>query len=244
MYKIIKISIISLLSCLLLANCSKEATDPNTLVVATSADNPPYEFIDKGKLSGFDIDVINAIAGKMHKKIVIKNLDFPSLFAALASKNVDIVIAGLSVTPTRAVNVAFSDSYTTTTTAMLFRKNDLTSLNLENKIIGAQLGSTWEQVAKDLAVKHNAKVHSLSNNLILVEELKSKAIDAVILEEVQVSKFIENNPGLDSFILQDLSSEFAIALPLNSSLIEEVNTAIKALSADGTLSTLRKKWFP
>jgi len=244
MRNIIKLCFIGLLSLLLLTNCGKESHDANTLIVATSADNPSYEFIDKGQISGFDIDLINAIAKKMDKKIIIKNLDFPTLFAALSTKNVDLIIAGLSITAERKANVGFSDIYNVTKIALLFRKNEANATDLHGKIIGAQLGSSWEQTAKELAAKYDVKVHSLANNLMLVEELKSKAIDAVVLEEAQVLKFTENNPELDSIILEEFSSEFAIAFSLDSPLIEQINKALKSLEEDGTLLTLRKKWFP
>src|SRR5262249_5918066 len=153
------------------------------------------------------------------------------------------VIAGLSVTPERKKNIDFSDVYTSATVAMLYRTKDINPTDLSGKIIGAQLGTTWNQIAKDLADKYQGKVHTLANNLMLVEELKSKAIDALILEEAQVKQFITNNPELGSIILEDFSSEFAIAFPQGSSLRTPVNNAIKALEDDGTLDAIRKKWL-
>jgi polar amino acid transport system substrate-binding protein len=155
------------------------------------------------------------------------------------------VLAGLSITPTRQTRVDFSIPYVSTTIAVLFRKADAYDKpdDLMNRHVGAQLGTTWGQVAQDLAGKLHLKVHSLSNNLMLVEELKSKAVDAVILEEAQAKKFVLNNPVLTYFTLEDFSSEFAIALQQGSLLKASIDNALKVLEEEGKLTEIRKKWL-
>lgn len=229
---------------LLLISCGEQSRDGN-LIVGTAADNPNYEFIQEGQIVGFDIDLINAIGEKLGKKIIIKNFDFNGLLAALAGKNIDMVIAGLSVTEERKNHVSFSNSYLSTKLSVLHRKSDnfTSSKDLDNKIIGVQLGTTWAIIAQDLSKQINIKINYLSNNLMLVEELKSNVVDAVIVETSQSRKFIENNQELTSFDLPAFSSEFAIALPKNSELVNNVNKAITELTKDGTINNLTKKWL-
>jgi polar amino acid transport system substrate-binding protein len=232
-----------LLLSILLAACEKKESE-HILVVGTSADNPPYEFIQKSEIVGIDIDIINEIGKHLNKKVVIKNFDFNGLLAALVSENVDVVIAALSVTPERKEYISFSDNYGSTNLAVLHRAEDniQTIDDLNDKVIGVQLGSAWEKTAQELAQKMNIKIHSLSNNLMLVEELKAKVVDAVILEELQCAKFKENNANLASCNLENLSSELAIAMSKNSSLIKEINESIKALNKEGTINKIMKKW--
>ncbi len=232
-----------LLSCLL-TSCNNESTSQE-IIVATSADNPPYEFIQDGKIVGLDIDIINAIGSKLEKKIIIENFDFNGLIPALTSKNVDMVIAGLTVTSEREKYVSFSVPYTVTNVSILYRLEDdiKETKDLENKIIGVQAGTTWAIIAQDLAKQFNGKINYLSNNLILVEELKTKVVDVIVLEELQSKKFKENNPQLGSFSLVEFSSSLAIALEKDSQLKEKVNKAISALEKDGTISSIRKKWL-
>jgi polar amino acid transport system substrate-binding protein len=229
---------------LLLISCDHPSQE-DSLIIGTAADNPNYEFIQEGQIMGFDIDLINAIGAKLGKKIIIKNLDFNGLLAALAGKNVDMVIAGLSVTEERKKHVSFSDNYLSTKLSVLHRKSDdfKESKDLDNKIIGVQLGTTWAIIAQDLSKEINIKINYLSNNLMLVEELKSKVVDAVILETSQSKKFIENNQELTSFELTEFSSEFAIALPKDSELVDSVNKAIMELTKDGTINNITKKWL-
>ncbi|MGI4775760.1 MAG: ABC transporter substrate-binding protein [Janthinobacterium lividum] len=231
--------------CALMSLMGCKAKKDGDLIVGTSADNPPYEFIKDNQIVGMDIDIINAIGHNLGKKILIKNLDFHGLLAALASKNVDIVIAALSVTPVRQEKIDFTHNYTSSTSAVLFRREDnyTSSSDLKDKSIGVQLGTTWSQIAESISERVGSTVHSLSNNLMLVEELKSKAVDAVILEEAQAKNFSGNNPSLIYFILEDFDTNFAIALPKGSGLKAEIDEAIKDLEQNGTLNEIRKKWL-
>ena len=234
----------SILLCVFCISCdNRDKTEG--IVVGVSADNPPYEFIQNGQIVGFDIDMINAIGEKLGKKIIIKNFDFSGLLAALVSNNIDVAISGLTITKERGEHVSFSAPYMTTNVSVLYRQeDDFKNINdLQNKVIGVQLGTTWGIIAKDLSGKINIKINHLSNNLMLVEELKAKAVDAVILEESQSRKFIENNQGLASFQLEEFSSEFAIAMPKNSNLVKDINKAIQDLKKEDEVNGLKKKWL-
>ncbi|XVN40617.1 MAG: ABC transporter substrate-binding protein [Rickettsia endosymbiont of Argas persicus] len=233
-----------LLLSLLLISCEKKEQEA-TLIVGTSADNPPYEFIQDGEIVGIDIDIIKALGERLNKKIIIKNFDFNGLLAALVSENIDIAVAELSVMPERAKYISFSDNYAAARFAILFRAEDdiKGTKDLDNKVIGVQLGSVLEQKAHELAQTMNIKVHSLANYLMLVEELKAKVIDVIISEEFQGIKLRENNPSLASCPLEEFSSEFALGLSKNSRLIKEVNEAIDSLKKDGTINKIMKKWL-
>ncbi len=241
--------ILTSICCLLaLTSCGQDTNlaDKDTIIVATSADNPPYEYIQDGKVVGLDIDAINAIGKELGKKIVVKNLDFPALLPSLATNNVDLIIAGLTMTEDRKLHVDFSDGYSSTAMAVMFKKADnFKSLDgLHDKVIGVQSGTTWEAYAKDLLLKFpDIRIKSLANNLVLVEELKASNVDAVIMEEMQVQKFEQNVENMASFSIVDTKGEFAIALPKGSELTALINGAIKKLKESGELKEIKEKWM-
>jgi polar amino acid transport system substrate-binding protein len=241
--KFVKLLAIAAIS-ILIAGCSDQKPE-NTIIVGTSADNPPYEFIKDGEIVGLDIDIINEIGKKLRKKVIIKNLDFHGLLGALASKNIDAVIAGLSITQERMARVDFSVPYTSAQVSVLYRLKDnfKGKEDLMGKVLGAQLGTIWGQVAQILSNDYKNKIQTLANNLMLVQELKAGVVDAVILEEAQTKQFIANNPELASFLLPEVSSEFAIAFPKNSELKDKVDKAIETLKIHGTIESIEKKWF-
>ncbi|MGX6959749.1 MAG: substrate-binding periplasmic protein [Rickettsia endosymbiont of Pentastiridius leporinus] len=238
--KLLKIFLLSFL----LVSCERKQQQ-ETLIVGTAADNPPYEFIQDGEIVGIDIDIIKAVGERLNKKVIIKNFDFNGLLAALVSENIDVAVAELSVTPQRSEYISFSDNYATARVAILYRADDNIQgiADLDNKIVGVQLGSTLEQKAHELAQTMNIKVHSLANHLMLVEELKAKVIDVIISEEFQGIKLKETNPNLASHTLEEFSSDFAIGMSKDSGLIKEINEAISSLKQDGTINKIMKKWL-
>jgi ABC-type amino acid transport substrate-binding protein len=232
-----------------LLSCSKiNGTDssPGKFVVATSADNPPYEFINNGKIVGFDIDLAEEIAKELDQELVIKNLDFPGLLPALLSGNVDAVIAALTVTPDRLNNVDFSESYIGTEMAVLYKDGMVINSNedLQKKTIGVQFGTTWEDYAKQLVEDtQGGRIKSLSNNLTLIQELNNSNVDIVIMEKQQVEKFTAKYSDLKSLAIPETRSDFAIAFSKDSELTEKVNRIIQKLKATGFLAQLQSKWL-
>ena len=98
--------VLALLMVLSLAACGSAASESKTLVMATSADYPPYEFIvlnDKNEQQyvGIDVSVSEAIAADMGKELQVVNMDFDSLMAGLQKGDADIVLAAIEVTEER-----------------------------------------------------------------------------------------------------------------------------------------------
>ena len=102
------IKFVSLVTLLFFMSSCFEKQDQDLWIVATSPDNPPYEHIKDGEIEGFDIDLMIAIGQHLGKNIEFKNMEFHGLIAALATRNVDMVIAGMSITPERLSKVDFS----------------------------------------------------------------------------------------------------------------------------------------
>ncbi len=218
--------------------------DDNTWLVGTSADNPPYEHMSDAEIVGFDIDLMIAIGECLGKNIEFKNMEFHGLLAALSSQNVDMVIAGMSITPERLARVDFSIPYADSKIALLHRRDDgfKDPENLKGAMVGVQLGTIWALAAHDMSIKNKFKTKALSNNLMLVEELKSKYLDAVVMEESQVKKFAGKYPMLASLPVKEYRSSFAIAMPKNSPHKNNLDHTIKILKGNGTIEVLAKKW--
>lgn len=225
---------------------SDDFTNQDSIIVGTSADNPPYEFLKDGKVVGLDIDIINAIGEVLGKEIVIKNMDFPGLIPALTTGTIDAVVAGITVTEERKKRVDFSRGYVSTAMEIMFREDDNYARieDFAEKNIGVQTGTTWEMYAKSLKERFpRLEITSLPSNMVLVESLKSGNIDAVIMEEVQVVKFKQKSKGLKSILLEDTQGEFAIATQKASGLAERINRAIDQLQLEGKLYPIKTKWL-
>ncbi|OAS87505.1 MULTISPECIES: transporter substrate-binding domain-containing protein [Metabacillus] len=260
--KKLSLFIISLLVVGLLAACGtstddgkgstsgSESEDKKVLKMATSADYPPFEYIDTAKGSdiiGFDIDLANALAEKTGYEIEVQDMDFNSLIPALQAKQIDIVLSGMTPTPEREENVDFSDIYYTANHMIISLKDkEIKSLEeLEGKTIGVQLGSIQEEKATEISEQVDLKIENRNKISDLIQELKSGRIDAAIIEDLVANGYIEKDKDLAGFTLNAPEDEAgsAIAFQKDSKYTEEFNEALNEMKENGELEDLVSKWF-
>ena len=111
--------------------------------------------------------------------------------------------------------------------------------DLKNKKIGAQLGATAEKAANSI---EGADVQAVSSVNVLIESLKSNALDAVVVD-IPVAKGYVENAGfvmLDEVLIDESTS--IIAAKGNDELIAKVNEAVKAFKASDAYNELKEKW--
>lgn len=93
-----------------------------TLVMATNAEFPPYEYMEGDTVKGIDADMAQAVCDVLGYELKINNMEFDSIINAVVSGKADIGVAGMTVTEDRLKNVDFTDSYTTATQVIIVRK--------------------------------------------------------------------------------------------------------------------------
>jgi polar amino acid transport system substrate-binding protein len=214
------------------------------LVVGTSADYAPYEYhtiVDgKDTIIGIDISIIQEIAKDLGVQLEIVDMGFEGLLAALNTDKVDIVIAGMNPDEKRKKSVDFSKIYYEAKQGVLVRAEDKDKIksidDLKGKKVGAQLGTTQEDIAKE-QMKDSTLV-SLGKIPDLVMELKNKKVDAVVVELPVANGYIKNNNDL---VLSDISVKedsggSAIAVKKNNSdLVDAINKSLDRLMSDGSI---------
>jgi arginine/lysine/histidine transporter system substrate-binding protein len=218
------------------------------IVIGTSADFPPYEFHiqDNGadRIVGFDIAVGEEVAKDLGVKLEIKDMKFDGLLAALASGNVDIILSGMTPTDERKKAVDFSDIYYRAEQGVIVRAADkdkfTTVESLKKAMIGVQKGSIQVGIAKKQikgiadAAQNSDEVKELGKLSDLVLELKSKKIDAIVVETEVSKAYVAANPDLfvAPFVFPDSDGGAAIAVKKdNAALLEAVNKTLARLTA-------------
>ena len=216
------------------------------LVVGMSADYAPYEFhyIDengKDVIGGFDVDIANEIADAIGVELVIQEMDFDALVSALPAGKVDVVISGMNPTEERAKVVDFSDIYYNSQHGILVRTEDAdkykTFADLEGAKVGAQLGSTQEQIAK--AEIPNADLQLLANVNNLILELKSGKVDAIVMEKPVAEMAVKNNPDLavGEPTYEEKTGGNAVGVAKNNpELLAKINEVINELNESGKMN--------
>lgn len=231
---------------LLSVGCEQQPqTAADIINVGTSADYPPFEFMHNGKVEGLDIDVIEAVAKKLGKKVVVSDMAFDTLIPAVQSGRIDVGASSFTVTDERSQHVDFSDVYYQTRLALLSH-SDHPYTNLEeaaNKVVGTQTGSIMEVYLKSKAEPLHIDIFSISNNRLLVEELRLARIDAVLLEKSQAKQFAVINPELKYYELEPTDNGYAFVFHKGSPLVSEFNKALLELRKDGVLEQIKNKWL-
>lgn len=227
-----------------------DTPDKVKLVMGTSADYPPYEFIDtagSGEIIGFDIDIANYIADQLGFELEVKDMDFGGLIPAILSNRVDFVLAGMTPTPERLENVDFSDIYYVAEQMIVVKADSgITSIeDLAGKKLGVQLGSIQVDLANTIAEEVEG-VEILERNKItdLVQELKSGRIDAAVIEDKVAEGHLNASPELSGFVVEEEGEAgSAIAFPKDSELVEQFNEVLREMIENGEMEKLIEKWF-
>jgi arginine/lysine/histidine transporter system substrate-binding protein len=264
MKKWIGLSLAVVLSATMLAGCGQGKNDTNgnnatqgttanedakiaaikkagKIVLGTSADYPPYEFHKsingKDEIVGFDIEIAKEIAKDLGVQLEIKDMKFDGLLAALQTDTVDMVIAGMTPDEERRKSVDFSKVYYTAVQGIVVRTEDKdkyqTIDSLKTVKLGVQKGAIQETIAKEQLPQAQTKAISKISDLML--ELKSKRLDALIVEVPVASAYISKNSDLALAAAKLNTEEAGSAIALkkgNTKLAEQMNQTLDRLIKD------------
>ena len=221
----------------------EEIRKSGTLVVASEGKFAPFNFVDAGKLTGFEIDVANAIAAKMGLKVEWKAMGFDGLLVGLQQDRWDMVIASHGVTEERAKAVTFANPHYCTGGVIISKDGAIkTAKDLTGKVVGVQTGTTYYDNAKKLPVKD---VRNFPQDNSARAALETGHVDAWVTDKFVGKASLAATPGT-ALKMGDFLFTEKIAAAVgkgNIGLVNEVNKALAAIMADGTYATISKKWF-
>ena len=260
MKKIIRTTAIALTLTMLLAALTAcgggsgnnlNTVESGMLIMATSADFPPYEFWEGGEIVGIDAEVAAAIAEKLELELRIDDMDFNSILAAVVAGRADIGMAGMTVTDERLESVDFSVSYATGVQVIIVAEDSpITSVDDlfeegNNFIIGVQESTTGDIYAsEDLEDEGLATIQRYRRGTDAVQSLLIGRVDCVIIDNEPAKAYVAINPGLRILDTEFAIEDYAIAVKKgNTELLNAINTALNELIADGTLQRIVNKYI-
>jgi glutamine transport system substrate-binding protein len=174
-------------------------------------------------------------------------MDFNGIIPALQTGNVDIAIAGITITEEREKIVDFSDPYYDSGLRILVRNdnNDVTEVsNLEGLKIGSKIGSTsYDFLKKNLDENDGVTPYPGSSDMYMA--LMSGAVDAVFYDAPNVGYFARTKGEGKVKTVGKLyeGQQYGIALKNGSEWVDEVNEALASMKEDGTYKNIYEKWF-
>jgi len=222
--------------------------NPNAVSVATDNGFVPFEFVDEstGKLVGFDIDLIQAVAEEAGLELNINAMEFDGIIAGIRSGRHDIGIAGITITEARDAVIDFSDPYYNAGLLLTVSSENRTitsEADLAGKKVGTRTGSTSETYLRE---NHpEADVEAFPGIIEAYMDLEAGRLDAVLYDAPNVRYYVHKDKATDLKTVGDIlqGEQYGIAFPEGSPLVAKVNTALATLKANGTYDRIHAKWF-
>ena len=248
MKKIIAMMLALLMAMSLMACGEKAPADDDakdTLIMGTSADYAPYEFMypdANGEMvyGGIDVSVGQAIADHMGKELQIENMSFDYLLTNMQNGKCDMVLAAIEVTEDRLKAADFSDPYYTDLPKMIVVPADkATTYAALDSFSGLKVGAQTATTCVDIVNNDmpGAQLVPLQVVTDMVNQLVNDKLDAIVVDGAVAMQYVDANPDL---VVVDASSELGEALPYcvavakgdPKGLLDGINAAIADMVAN------------
>ena len=214
-----------------------------TIIVASEGKFAPFNFVEGGKLAGFEIDVANAVAAKLGLKVEWKTMGFDGLLVGLQQDRWDMVIASHGITEERAKAVTFASPHYCTGGVIISKDGAIrTAKDLTGKVVAVQTGTTYYDNAKKLPVKD---VKNFPQDNSARAALETGHVDAWVTDKFVGKASLAATPG-SALKMGDFLFTEKIAAAVskgNTGVAAEVDKALAAMLADGSYAAISRKWF-
>lgn len=222
-----------------------QADDP--IRVGTEGTYPPFSFHDNDdELTGYDVEVMEAVAEEAGWETEFVEGAWDSLFASLDSDKVDTIANQVTISPDRLQQYVFSEPYAFSHGVIVTRAGDdsiKTLADLKGKTAAQSSTSNWSQVAKDAG----AKIRNVEQFGLAAELLVQGRVDVIVNDNIAVLDYLERTDTKEIKISGEVggeTSEQALVFRKDDTArAEEATAAIQALKKDGTLAEISERYF-
>ncbi|MCH9621545.1 MAG: Arginine-binding extracellular protein ArtP [Chlamydiia bacterium] len=249
--KYLKLSIFALLLLFFLtwvsSSTTQEEEKTGTIVIGTELQYPPFSYLEKNTISGFDIDVIKEACTRASIPYTLKEIaQFDSLIPELLIGNVDVIAAGMSPTDGRRKKVLFTNPHYNGQGFIVIANHELPEIlsleDLKGYKVVVNTGFTTETKLKQISGVNILHLDNVTEGLLA---LQSNQADALLIAKATATALLAIKKDLDFavYTIEDNNEEVAFALnQKNTELKDKLNQSLKKLQEDGTLDKIKKKW--
>lgn len=240
---------------LALAACGDEESEPvagddleldqaGQMLVGSDLDFAPFEFVEDGEIKGFDIDLVNEIAGRLDLEVEYLNASFDTIFTQLAAGEFDAIVSAITITEERRETIEFSEPYFAANQALVVKADsDIGgAADLAGMDVGAQAGTTGLDYAQENFT--DARVVEFPSYPAAFTALEADQLDAVIAD---LPVAAEQDARSDTIMIAeeiDTNELYGIGVPQESeNLRAAINSALADIIEDGTYEEIYQRWF-
>jgi polar amino acid transport system substrate-binding protein len=200
-----------------------------------------------GGIEGFNVDLANEIAKRMHRAIEIDATQFSGLLPGLQAGTYDFIAAPTTVTKERAENMLFTEGYLNTDFQFVVKKEtpDIKALeDLKGKVVAVNKGSAYDSWARGLADKIGWTIESYGTNTDAVQAVISGRAYANVAGNTASAWAVKNNSAIKLSYLY--STGLVWATPVrkdNTALRDKLEIITECMKKDGTFAKMHERWF-
>ncbi len=225
------------------------AEEKPVLRAVTDPSFVPFEMMDResGEMVGFDMDILREVAKRAGFTYTLQTMSFNGIIPALQTGNVDIALAGITITDKREKIVDFSAPYYDSGLRLLLPLSDDKTRDIDalrGKRVACKIGSTsYDFLQKRIG--NQAEIVPYPDSADMYMALIAGSVDAVLYDAPNVSYFAKTRGRGRVKTVGPLyeGQQYGIALVEGSPWREKVNAALAAMRKDGTYATIYEKWF-
>ena len=224
------------------------------IVVGTSADYPPFEFVDPStkKIVGLDVDIVEAVAKELGVSVKWEDMPFDALIAAAQTGKIDMIAAAMGLKAERIPELDYSIAYEVGDNVLVVKGDspvepfaDLAEVGKLNMKIGVQSGTIQEGIINDLVEQGKAKKENVVSYVrvdLMISDLVAGRIDAALIDKPVADSFATRYP------IRTVYTEWAppkcLWIPKGEKqLLEAIDTALLKLHKTGVIKQAIDKWF-
>ena len=217
------------------------------LVVGAYPSNPPFEYKNSsGSFEGFEVDVVTEVAKRLGMTVEISDLGFQALFAATASKRIDVAISSITITKERLGSQSFTQAYYDADMGIASRKEAKLSApeDLKDKVVGVLAGSTGDKWAKDNKEKYGiSDIKSYNAQQDMLMDLSAGRSDAAVSDVPGMQYAFLKMKDLVVKVPIKTGEQYGLMMTKDHPLLLKANDALTEMKKDGSLAAIHKKWF-
>jgi polar amino acid transport system substrate-binding protein len=223
------------------------------LVVQTAYPDPPFDLMQNGTATGFDIELMRAVCKRLGlelRPVAYAGDNFNNIFDGVIRGSCDAVISGTTITPERAAIVKFSKPYLVFNQGIAVNKrltpHVASAADLRGLTAGIQSGNTSDAVARRLLARGEIagiRYYPYHGILAALDDLEAGHIGLIIKLFPVISWLVRDRPDLAIAAQEPTHERLGIAFsPDNAGLCDAVDAAIQDLRLSGEFARLQANW--
>lgn len=215
--------------------------------VCTDMPYVPFEYENQGQPTGFDVELVTAVANRLGRTVSFVTTPLDQFDAALGSGSCDLVVSALPIATTSVGSLAFSDSYLDVGQATLVRAADAERFPTFDSLAGRTVGAVADSPSADFArsvLPPDTTTTTFATIDDAVTALHAGSLDAVVSDAPVAGHLSLHDETLRVTESRPTGTHYGFATTTpHADLLTEVNRTLAELRSDGTLNSLSIRWF-